>query len=328
MQNEENMSARIRPSTFSIVAYDPAAKEWGVATQSKFLAVGAVVPWAQAGAGAVATQSYANTTFGPRGLGMLAAGLSAQATLDQLLAEDEGREHRQAGLIDAQGNAATFTGKECLAWAGGVAGKHYAAQGNILVGEATVTAMAEAFEASAGRGELADRLLAALAAGQKAGGDRRGQQAAAVLIVRDKGGYAGFNDRYLDLRVDDHPQPIERLKEILELHHLYFGQTDPASLMPIDAQVTRELQRIARQSAHYRGPITGEYDAATKQAVEALVGVENLEDRWQPDLKIDPVVLKFLQKAYPAQRRGATAAKTKSGRKPPARKKKTGRIGK
>ena len=290
----------MRPSTFSIVAYDPAAKEWGVATQSKFLAVGSAVPWAQAGAGAVATQSYANTSFGPKGLALMASGLSAQETLDRLLAEDEGREHRQVGLVDAQGHVATFTGTECLAWAGGLAGKGYAVQGNILVSEATVTAMAQAFETA--RGELADCLVAALAAGQKAGGDRRGQQSAALLVVREKGGYAGFNDRYLDLRVDDHPRPIKRLAEILALHHLYFKRPDPATLIPIDKKVARELQRIARQSGHYAGRLTGKYDKATRKAIQALVGTENLEERWQPDARIDPVVLEFLQKAYPARK--------------------------
>jgi len=292
----------MRPSTFSIVAYDPGAHEWGVATQSKFLAVGSAVPWAQAGAGAVATQSFANTAFGPKGLALMASGLSAQETLDRLLAEDAGREHRQVGLVDAGGNAATFTGKECLEWAGGLTGQGYAVQGNILVSGATVTAIAEAFETA--RGELADRLVAALAAGQQAGGDRRGQQSAALLVVREKGGYAGFNDRYIDLRVDDHPRPIKRLKQILDLHHLYFKRPDPSTLIPIDKKVARELQRIAKQSGHYRGRLTGEYDAATKKAVEMLVGTENLEERWlYDDLKIDPVVLKFLQKAFPARSR-------------------------
>jgi uncharacterized Ntn-hydrolase superfamily protein len=274
-----------------------------VATQSKFLAVGSAVPWAQAGAGAVATQSYANTTFGPKGLAMMASGLSAQETLERLLAEDAGREHRQVGLVDAQGSAATFTGRECLEWAGGLIGNGYAVQGNILVSKATVAAMAKAFEQA--KGELADRLVAALAAAQKAGGDRRGQQSAALLVVRDKGGYAGFNDRYLDLRVDDHPRPIGRLREILELHHLYFKRPEPETLIPIDKAVTRELQRIAKRSRHYAGPISGEYDQATQKAVEALVGTENLEERWQPDLKIDPLVLHFLQKAYPTRKRTA-----------------------
>ena len=294
------MNARPRFSTFSIVAYDPVAEEWGVATQSKFLAVGSAVPWAQAGAGAIATQSYANTAYGPKGLAMLASGLSAQETLDRLLAGDADREYRQVGIVDARGSAVSFTGHECMAWAGGLAGPNYAEQGNILAGEATVTAMAEAFEAA--KGELADRLVAALLAGQKAGGDRRGQQSAALYVVRERGGYGGFNDRYIDLRVDDHARPILRLKQILDLHHLYFKRPDPATLVPIDAKVTRELQRIAKRSGYYAGPINGQYDDVTRKAVEQLVGMENLEERWQPDARIDPIVLKYLQKAYPAKK--------------------------
>jgi uncharacterized Ntn-hydrolase superfamily protein len=304
------------PSTFSIVAYDPAAQEWGVATQSKFLAVGSAVPWAQAGAGAVATQSFANTSFGPKGLALMASGLSAQETLDRLLAEDEGRAHRQVGLVDARGNAATFTGEACLEWAGGLTGKHYAVQGNILVSEATVMAMADAFENAPG--ELADRLVAALAAGQTAGGDRRGQQSAAVYVAREKGGYAGFNDRYLDLRVDDAPRPILRLQELLALHHLYFKRPDPATLIAIEGKVARELARIVKQSGHYRGPLVTEYTDALQKALETLVGTENLEERWQADARIDPVVLEFLQTAYPA--------KTRKPARPPRRTAKTARV--
>ncbi len=284
--------------TFSIVAYDPVAREWGVATQSKFLAVGAVVPWAQANAGAIATQSYANTTFGPKGLRLLAKGLSAQETLDRLLAVDKGRHQRQVGVVDRAGRAATFTGSGCHAWAGGLTGEHFAVQGNILARAKVVEAMAAKFETA--KGELADRLVAALLAGQRAGGDRRGQQSAAMLIMRAKGGYAGFNDRYLDLRVDDDPHPIERLQEIVELHHLYFGKPAPESLKSIDKKTARELQRIAIQAGQYRGSITGRYDEATRQAVEALIGMENLEDRWPFGTgQIDPVAFKFLKKRYP-----------------------------
>jgi uncharacterized Ntn-hydrolase superfamily protein len=287
--------------TFSIVAYDPVAREWGVATQSKFLAVGAVVPWAKAKAGVIATQSYANTTFGPKGLRLLARGLSAQETLDRLLAVDKGRDQRQVGIVDREGNAATFTGSGCHVWAGGLIGKHFAVQGNILARAKVVEAIAARFEPA--KGELADRLVAALLAGQRAGGDRRGQQSAAVLVVREQGGYAGFNDRYLDLRVDDDPHPIERLQEILKLHHLYFGKPAPESLVMIDKKIARELQRIAKQAGHYRGPVTGVYDEATRQAVEDLIGMENLEDRWPfGSDKIEPVAFKFLQKRYPARR--------------------------
>lgn len=285
--------------TFSIVAYDPAAQEWGVATASKFLAVGAVVPWARANAGAIATQSYANTRYGPDGLALLAQGLGADVVLDRLLADDPGRDQRQVGIVDRRGRAATFTGAGCHAWAGGLTGDGYAVQGNILVSGRTIEAMALKFEAA--KGELADRLVAALAAGQRAGGDRRGRQSAAVLMVREQGGYAGFNDRYLDLRVDDDPQPIARLKELLELHHLFFGKVDAASLRRLTPAVVRDLQRIAAQRKHYRGAITGRYDPATRRAVEELIGVENLEDRWPFGTdQYDPVSLRHLKKRYPA----------------------------
>jgi uncharacterized Ntn-hydrolase superfamily protein len=268
-------------STFSIVGYDPQAQEWGIAVQSKFLAVGAVVPWAQAGAGAVATQSYANTSFGPNGLALMAQGLSAQEALDQLIAEDEGRALRQVGLVDAQGQAATFTGDECYDWAGGVTGKYYAAQGNILVSGATVEAMAKTFEEA--QGELADRLVAALTAGQAAGGDRRGRQAAAVLVVRPQGGYGGYNDRYLDLRVDDDPEPIERLKALVDLHHLFFKPPAPGEMIAIEGDLAREVQQILQWAQYYDGPITGEYDASTRKALTNLIGNENFEERFDEE---------------------------------------------
>jgi len=291
------------PSTFSIVAYDPVAQEWGVAVQSKFLAVGAAVPWAQAGAGAVATQAEANTAYGPEGLAMLTQGLSAQETLDRLVIADAERDHRQAGMVDALGRAATYTGKACMDWAGGVSGPGYACQGNILVGPDTVQAMALAFEHS--QGELADRLVAALAAGQKAGGDRRGQQSAAVLVVRARGGYGGYNDRYVDLRVDDDPQPIRKLKRLLQLHHLYFGRTQPEDWLRIEGKLCRELQRILKRSGHYSGRLTGQYDDATRIALRTLVGIENLEERCrQDDARIDRVVVEILRtKFMPGEKR-------------------------
>ena len=207
-------------ATFSIVAYDPDTQELGVAVESRFIAVGAVVPWAKAGVGAVATQSYANTTFGPAGLERLAKGGVPEEILEALLADDDGRDQRQVGIVDAKGRAATRTGKKCLAWAGGVTGPNFAVQGNILTGEGVVTAMAAAFLET--KGELADRLLAALQAGQEAGGDKRGKQSAALLVVREGWGYGGFNDRYRDLRVDDHEDPIPELKRIHELHRKIF----------------------------------------------------------------------------------------------------------
>ena len=207
-------------STFSIVGYDPNNGDLGIAVQSKFFAVGAVVPWAEAGVGAIATQSWANTTYGPRGLELLKIGLSVQQTLEHLIRDDNGRKTRQVGIIDADGNAANYTGDDCHKWAGAVSGKHYTAQGNILAGEAVVKAMGKAFETT--EGELADRLMAALFAGQEKGGDTRGQQSAALLVVRKNGGYSGFNDRYIDLRVDDAEKPIADLQRLLQIHKKFF----------------------------------------------------------------------------------------------------------
>ena len=203
-------------ATFSIVGYDAETGAVGIAVQSKFFAVGSVVPWAEAGVGAIATQSWANTTYGPNGLKLLKSGLSAEQTLERLVADDPGRATRQVGIVDAKGNVANYTGDECNAWAGAVSGKHYTAQGNILAGEDVVKAMGKAFEET--EGELADKLMAALFAGQEAGGDTRGQQSAALLVVQENSGYGGFNDRYIDLRVDDDEKPIEELQRLLEIH--------------------------------------------------------------------------------------------------------------
>jgi len=292
-----------RISTFSIVAFDPQSAEWGVAVQSKFLAVAAVVSWAQAGAGVVATQSYSNVSFGPHGLALMADGLGAQETLDRLVAGDEGRARRQVGIVDAGGVAATFTGDGCHDWAGGISGPNYAVQGNILVSGATVEAMAKSFEASAG--ELADRLVAALAAGQAAGGDRRGRQSAGVLVVREKGGYGGFTDRYLDLRVDDDSRPIERLKALVDLHHLFFKPPQPGEMIPIEGELAREVQRILAWSGYYDGPRTGDYDAATRQALSALIGNENFEEKFDEEKGlISSQVMVVLRKKFtdPASR--------------------------
>lgn len=207
-------------ATFSIVAYDPATGELGIAVQSKFIAVGAVVPWARANVGAVATQSFANTTFGPKGLELLEKGEKPDEALVKLLESDPRREQRQVGLVDAKGQSATFTGKRCLAWAGGMAEENLCVQGNILAGEDVVKNMAKAYKEAAG--DLGDRLIAALQAGQDAGGDVRGMQSAALLVVREGWGYGGMNDRYRDLRVDDHAEPIKELKRVYELHRRTF----------------------------------------------------------------------------------------------------------
>lgn len=280
--------------TFSIVARDSRAGELGIAVQSKFLAVGAVVPWARAGVGAIATQSWANTSYGPRGLELLAKGLSADATLEQLLADDEGRASRQVGIVGIDGPPATYTGDECFSWAGGRTGADYACQGNILVGEETVLAMAQAFEATGG--PLCERLLAALAAGQQAGGDSRGQESAALLVVRQKSGYGGWNDRMIDLRVDDHPQPIQELQRLLQLHMLYFSRPDPHDMLPITQALASELQELLTRSGDYHAAITGTYDEATRQALRAFIGRENLEERWYEDEHIDRIVLAYIRR--------------------------------
>ncbi len=280
--------------TFSIVAYDPGRKEWGVAVQSKFLAAAAVVSWAEAGAGAVATQSYANLAYGPEGLAMMRHGRSAEETVARLVEGDDGRSQRQIGVIDKSGNAAAYTGSDCQAWAGHIVGDGYACQGNILI-PGTVEAMAAEFErVRGGEGELADWLAAALAAGQAAGGDKRGRQAAGVLIVRENGGYGGKTDRYLDLRVDDDPEPIRKLGQLVEMHHLFFGKVNPENVVPL-ADVAADLQALLTRTGHYQVQPTGQFDEQTRKALWALVGEENLEERWDGtgDV-IDRVALSFL----------------------------------
>jgi uncharacterized Ntn-hydrolase superfamily protein len=283
-------------ATFSLVAWDPNTGDLGIAVESRFLAVGAVVPWARAGVGAVATQAWANTRFGPDGLALLAEGLSAGDALSRLISGDEGREQRQVGMVDALGRSATYTGGGCTAWAGGRIGMGYACQGNILVSQATVDAMAETFETT--RGGLWDRLVAGLAAGQAAGGDSRGQQSAALLVVREAGGYGGANDRFIDLRVDDHVAPIGELARLLALHKLYLFPTDPADLVTIDGGIARELQALLRRTGHYAGPVDGVYDDATRAAFRALAGLENLEEHWRDDPQVDRIVLEFLRNKF------------------------------
>lgn len=223
MHNFLSKSKHTTPiSTFSIVGYDPENGDLGIAVQSKFFAVGVVVPWAEAGVGAIATQSWANTTYGPRGLQLLKIGLSAQQTLDHLIKDDDSRETRQVGIVDTSGNIAHFTGTKCNDWAGAVSGENYTAQGNILTGEDVIKAMGATYEKT--EGELADKLVASLISGQEKGGDKRGQQSAALLVVRKNGGYSGFNDRYIDLRVDDAENPINELDRLLKIHKQFYSQ--------------------------------------------------------------------------------------------------------
>ena len=285
-----------QPSTFSIVAYDRATADLGVAVASKFPAVGALVPWARAGVGAVATQALANLDYGSRGLEMLALGFSAPQVREKLVETDALRDDRQLGIVDAQGRAAAWTGQKCFAYAGHSVGDSYAVQGNILAGRHVIEAMARAYEQA--RGSLAERLLAALEAGDAAGGDRRGKESAALLVVRKNAGYGGVGDRWIDLRVDDHPEPVRELRRLLEVHTLYFGETDPAQLQTLTLDLVREIQEMLKRAGFYRGEIDGIYDAETEKALEDFQGWENLEMRFRRDGKIDGVVLAYLRQHY------------------------------
>jgi uncharacterized Ntn-hydrolase superfamily protein len=272
-------------ATYSIAACDLDAGQWGVATQSKFLAVGSVVPWAEPHAGAIATQAYANPRYGPEGLALLRAGSSASDVIERLTAADDGRDHRQVGVVDARGQAATFTGAECLDWAGGVAGPGFAAQGNILVSEATVGALVDAFAATAGK-PLAERLLDCLAAAQAAGGDRRGQQSAALLVVESEGGYAGLSDTLVDLRVDDDEEPVTELARLYRLHRAIFGKTPREKWLAVDDGLALELRdRLARLG----------YEGELEAAFARWAGTENLEERIDGIEQIDPIVLEELR---------------------------------
>ena len=280
-------------ATFSIAAFDPESDSLGVAVQSKFLAVGSVVPWARAGVGAVATQALANYSYGPRGLDLLSQGHTAEQTVEALVSADEDREHRQLGVVDARGQAASFTGSECFDWAGGVTGEHYAAQGNILVGRETVEAMARTYEGT--DGDLGARLLAALDAGQEAGGDARGKQSAALLVVREGGGYGGDNDRVLDLRVDDHPEPIKELIRIRDLHTLYFGETRPEDVVAVDGDVRKEVVDALLRSGYLEEGDAEAGDDVVFEALSAFVRTENFEEREQRRGFLDRAVLEYMR---------------------------------
>ncbi len=284
--------------TFSIVAYDPREQAFGVAVASKFLAVGMIVPWAQAGVGAVATQANGRLAFGPEGLSELAKGKSAQETLAALLGSDPLRETRQVGIVDAQGRAAAHTGRDCYDWAGHRIGEGFTCQGNILAGQQVVEAMAETFLSA--KGELGDRLYAALVAGDAAGGDRRGRQSAALLVARANPAFGGDNDRYLDLRVDDDPQPMAKMAEQLTLHQLYFGVPKPEDRLPITEALARELQAYMRVGGYSAAEPNGTWDDAAIRSFDAMVGSENLEARWRNDDAnvIDRVALDYLRAKF------------------------------
>jgi uncharacterized Ntn-hydrolase superfamily protein len=272
-------------STYSIAACDLVADQWGVGVQSKFLAVGSVVQWAEPHAGAVATQAYANPRYGPDGVALLRDGLSAEQVVERLTGADEGREHRQLGVVDRDGGSASFTGSECNPWAGGRTGLCYAAQGNILVSGETVDALADTFESSAGR-PLAERLLDCLDAAQAAGGDSRGQQSAALFVVEKEGGYANLSDSVVDLRVDDHEQPLVELRRLYGLHQALFGITPQAEWLALDQELREELEsRLARLG----------YDGELEPAFTSWAGAQNLEARVRGVERLDPVVLERLR---------------------------------
>ncbi len=286
----------MHPSTFSIAAVDLARGEFGVAVASKFLAVGSIVPWARAGVGAIATQAWANLSFGPGGLDLLASGLVAEDVVRRLIDADPDREHRQLGVVDREGGAAAWTGKDCFHWAGHRTGPGYTCQGNILTGEAVVAAMAESFAQRAG--PLPERLVSALEAGQAQGGDSRGQQSAAIYVAKEKGSYGGYLDRHIDLRVDDHATPIGELRKLLELHRLYFGATTDANLTRAAGNVAKELQQTLAGLGYYHGEIDGVYSSPTKEALRRFCAIENFEERWREDEFVDREVIRFMRARY------------------------------
>ncbi|MEX2237659.1 MAG: DUF1028 domain-containing protein [Dehalococcoidia bacterium] len=278
--------------TFSIVAFDRETQSFGVAVQSKFPAVGSAVPWVRADSGAIATQAWANLSYGPDGLELLRQGKSAQEVVDALTAADDGREHRQLGVVDRSGGAAAYTGSSCMSWAGHRVGEGFTCQGNILAGAAVVAAMAEAYAVSSEA--FPERLVAALHAGQREGGDSRGQQSAALYVAREKASYGGWLDRFIDLRTDDHPAPIEELSRLLEMHRLYFPPSIPEPLT-VDAALAGEIETLLAKLG-----FAGESGACSLEdsrgALERWAAVENLEERMLPGEQIDPVVLDFLRK--------------------------------
>ena len=279
--------------TFSIVAFDPKTKDLGIAVGSKFPAVGAVVPWARAGVGAVTTQGYANASYGPRGLALMKRGVTPKQAIRALTQRDREKGKRQVGVVDARGRTASFTGDGCPIWAGHLVGRHYAIQGNILAGEPVVKAMAAAFEST--EGDLPSRLLAALEAGQSAGGDRRGQQSAALLVVREKGGYGGYTDRWIDLRVDDHRTPIRELRRVFEVYDVtMLTREDPADMVAITPEVAKWVQEFLAKRGRYQGPIDGEWSAPTANAFQDYLGIENLEMKLRKDGKLWGSVWRYL----------------------------------
>ncbi|WP_391119624.1 DUF1028 domain-containing protein [Psychrobacillus sp. L3] len=277
--------------TFSIVGFDPQTKELGVAVASKFLSVGAVVPFAKAGVGAIATQSWANLDYGKYGLEMLEKGMTPEEALEELVQNDGKSGSRQVGIVDASGQSVSFTGEDCFDWAGGFAGENFAAQGNILVDKDTVEAMKSIFIQT--EGSLAERLLAALYAGEIAGGDSRGKQSAALLIVKENGSYGGYNDRYIDLRVDDHEEPVQELARLLKLHRLYFESTLSSDIVEIEGELAKELQSLLNENGHLNRDLTEHDDLL--DAVQSYHLIENFDERVQERGFIDTKVVEYMR---------------------------------
>ncbi|MFJ7969870.1 DUF1028 domain-containing protein [Psychrobacillus sp. NPDC096389] len=277
--------------TFSIVGFDPQANELGVAVASKFLCVGAVVPYAKVGVGAIATQSWANLEYGKHGLDMIEKGFTPEQAIKELTRNDNRSTYRQVGIVDAKGRSATFTGEDCYNWAGGLAGENFAIQGNILVDQRTVEAMKAVFIQM--DGSLAERLLAALQAGESAGGDRRGKQSAALLVVKENGSYGGYNDRYIDLRVDDHKEPVHELARLLKLHRLYFEPAMPSDIVPIEGELEKEIQIILYENGYLDRGLTEQDDLL--DAVQSYHLIENFDERIQERGFIDLKVLEYMR---------------------------------
>lgn len=268
--------------TFSIVAYDPKNNEWGVAVQSKFVAVGAIVPFAKAQVGAIATQAYANTSYGPKGLELLEKGRSAEETIQKLIEKDEFKEERQVGIVDSFGNTASFTGENCFEWAGHIVGENYACQGNILASKEVVSAMSEAYEQT--KGDLIEKLFSVLEAGQRKGGDRRGRESAAILIVKEKGAYDGGTDRHIDIRVDEHPTPIKKLRKVFEIYDMcLLLREDPKDIIKLEGDTMKIVKERLAVDGFYEGEINGIYDDSTRKALRDWLGTNNFEVKERED---------------------------------------------
>ena len=285
----------LRKMTFSIVAYDPKEKEWGVAVQSKFVAVGALVSYAKANVGAIATQAWLNTSYGPKGLALLEQGLTAEETIKILTQHDDKREHRQVGIVDSFGGTASFTGKKCFDWAGHVIGENYACQGNILVSEDTVLAMSQAFRETSGG--LVDRLLVALEEGQEAGGDSRGKQSAGILIVKEVGVYDGGTDKYVDIRVDEHEHPIKELRRVFEHYDLsLLERDDPKDKVKLGGDVMKTVKEVLRLDGFYDGEIDSKYDEITKKSLHEWMLTNNFEVKEREDNYMWGAVYRYIEK--------------------------------